>query len=253
MQFRLIEQETNNAAMNMAIDESIYESVAHNKQLPTIRFYKWENNSISLGAFQNQNEINLEECKKNNVEVVRRITGGRAVYHDKVDFTYSVVTPIKIFDNNVSTAYREICSWIINSLKDLGIKSKLENKNDVIVNGKKISGNAAKLMEKGVYLQHGTLIYDIDFELMPKVLNISKGLAKEKIASILEFKKIDNEKVYESLKNNFAKNNDIVVGKLSEEEVGCAALLSRTKYNSIETDKDVLLKGKGVCYALGGN
>jgi len=80
MNWRLIEQQAYNAAMNMAIDEDVYESVASGKQLPTIRFYKWKNNSVSLGTFQNQSEINLEKCKKNNVDVVRRITGGRAVY-----------------------------------------------------------------------------------------------------------------------------------------------------------------------------
>ena len=253
MNWRLLEQQTYNAAMNMAIDEAVYESVASNKQLPTIRFYRWKNNSVSLGAFQNQNEINLEECRKNNVDVVRRITGGRAVYHDKRDFTYSVVAPIKIFDNSVSNAYKEICSWIIDSLKELGIKSKLENKNDIMVDGRKISGNAAKLMEKGVYLQHGTLVYDIDFELMPKDLNISKELAKEKIVSVLEFKKVNQEKVYESLKNNFSKNKNITIESLSKEEIKRAEELSKTKYNSIEVGNDVLLKNKGVCYVKSGN
>lgn len=253
MDWRLLEQQTYDAAMNMAIDEAIYESVASGKQLPTIRFYKWKNNSVSLGAFQNQDEINLEECKKNNVDVIRRITGGRAVYHDKKDFTYSIVAPIKIFDNSVSNAYKEICSWIINSLKDLGIKSKLENKNDIIVNNKKISGNAAKLMEKGIYLQHGTLVYDLDFNLMPKVLNISKDLAKEKIASILQFKKINQNEVYNSLKNSFSKCKEIKIEKLSKEELKRAEELAKTKYNSIEVDKDVLLRNKGACYVLSGN
>ena len=195
----------------------------------------------------------MEECGKNNVEVVRRITGGRAVYHDKVDFTYSVVAPIKIFNDSVSKAYSEICSRIINSLKDLGIKSKLENKNDIIVDGRKISGNAAKLMEKGIYLQHGTLIYDIDFELMPRAMNISKKLAKEKIASVLEFKKINPNKVYELLKNNFCKNKKIKIKNLSKEELKRAEELSKTKYNSIEVPKDTLLRNKGACYVLGGN
>ncbi|HLC61432.1 MAG TPA: biotin/lipoate A/B protein ligase family protein [Candidatus Nanoarchaeia archaeon] len=253
MNWRLIEQQAYNAAMNMAIDEDVYESVASGKQLPTIRFYKWKNNSVSLGTFQNQSEINLEKCKKNNVDVVRRITGGRAVYHDKMDFTYSVVAPIKIFDSSISNAYKEICSWIIGSLNDLGIKSKLENKNDIMVNNKKISGNAAKLMEKGIYLQHGTLVYDIDFELMPKVLNITKELAKEKITSVSEFKKIDNNKVYETLKNNFSKNKEIKIETLSKEELKRAKELATTKYNSTEADKDILLRNKGACYVLSGN
>ena len=253
MNYRLIEQQTNNAAMNMAIDEAIVESVSKNKSLPTIRFYKWKNNSVSLGAFQNQNEINLNECRKNNVEVVRRITGGRSVYHDKADFTYSVVAPIKIFDGSVSNAYMQICSWIINSLKELGIKTKLENKNDIMAGGRKISGNAAKLMDNGVYLQHGTLIYDIDFDLMPKVLNISKLLAKDKIASVLEFKKVGNEKVYEALKNNFSRNKDTEIKGLSNGELKRAEELAKTKYSSTEVSDDVLLRNKGACYVIGGN
>ena len=67
MNWRFIVQQTYNAAMNMAIDEAMCESVANGKS-PTIRFYKWKNNSVSLAANQNQNEINLEACKKNNAE-----------------------------------------------------------------------------------------------------------------------------------------------------------------------------------------
>ena len=179
MNYRLIEQQSYSAPINMAIDHAIYESVANGRELPTIRFYKWKNNSVSIGAYQNPKDIDLNACKKHNVDVVRRMTGGRAVFHDKADFTYSVIAPIKIFNYSIKNAYNEICSWIINSLEDLGIKSSLENKNDIIVDGKKISGNAAKAMDRGIYLQHGTLIYGIDFEIMPKVLNISADLIKD--------------------------------------------------------------------------
>lgn len=253
MEWRLVEQETYGAAMNMAIDHAIYESVANGVILPTIRFYKWMPSSISLGAYQNPNEINLEECKKNNVGVVRRMTGGRAVFHDKADFTYSVIAPIKVFGHSIENAYREICSCIINALQELGINASLENKNDIMFNGRKISGNAAKLMEKGVYLQHGTLVYDIDFDIMPKVLNISEKTAREKIASVLEFKKVNQSKVYESLKNNFIKDKNIKIEKLSKEELKRAEELSKTKYSSINLPENILLKNKGVCYVVSGN
>ena len=198
MKWRLIEQEAYDAAMNMAIDHAIYESVANEREHPTIRFYKWVNSSVSIGAYQNPKEINMDACKKHEIGVVRRMTGGRAVFHDKADFTYSVIAPIKVFNYSIETAYREICSWIINALNDLGIKAALESKNDIVVNDKKISGNAAKAMEKGVYLQHGTLIYDVDFDAMPQVLNIPQDLAKEKIASILELKTHENQRRRES-------------------------------------------------------
>ena len=98
MKWRFIEEEAYSAPMNMAIDHAIYESVANGRELPTIRFYNWENDSVSIGAYQNPKEINLEACKKHNVDVVRRMTGGRAVFHDKADFTYSVIATIKAFN-----------------------------------------------------------------------------------------------------------------------------------------------------------
>ena len=252
MQFRLIEQETYNAAMNMAIDEAIVKSVSDGESLPTIRFYKWKNNSVSIGSNQNQGEINLEFCRKNNIDVVRRITGGRAVYHDGDDFTYSVIAPINIFDNSIKNAYAEICSWIINALKDMGIKSRLQNTNDIMADGKKISGNAAKLFDNKIYLQHGTLVYDIDFNLMPKSLNIPEKTAREKIASVTDFKKISQNKIYETLKTNFIKDKEIKIGKLTKKESKRAEILSK-KYDSIQTDKDTLLRNKGACYVLSGN
>lgn len=252
MHWRFIEQETYNAAMNMAIDEAICESVANSHSFPTIRFYKWQNNSISLAANQNQNEINLGLCKKNNIDVVRRITGGRAVFHNKMDFTYSMIAPISVF-GNIKNAYAEICSWIINALKDLGIKSELKNKNDLMVGGKKISGNAAKLINNKIYLQHGTLVYGIDFNTMPRILNISEETAKKKIASILQFKKINQGNVYEALKNNFIKDKNIKIEKLSKEELAHAKQLAETKYNSIKLPKNIVQKNKGACYVLSGN
>ena len=72
MKWRLIEQATYSAAMNMAIDHAVYESVANEREYPTIRFYKWVNSSVSIGAYQNPKEINLDACKKHSIGVVRR-------------------------------------------------------------------------------------------------------------------------------------------------------------------------------------
>lgn len=252
MNWRLIGQETYSAAMNMAIDHAIYESVANGREQPTIRFYKWQPSSISLGAYQNAREINLLACKRNNIGIVRRMTGGRAVFHDKADFTYSVIAPIRVFNYSIENAYRQICSWIINSLNELGIKASLENKNDIMVDGKKISGNAAKAMDKGIYLQHGTLIYDIDFEVMPKALNISKDAVNEKVTSILQHKKTGQDKVYDALKNNFAKDKETKTENLSKYEIMRAEDLAKIKYSHIALPSGTLLRNKGACYVERG-
>ena len=269
MKWRLIEQQAYDAHMNMAVDHAVYESVANGRELPTIRFYKWNKSSVSLGAYQNPKEINLDACKKHNIGIVRRMTGGRAVYHDKVDFTYSVIAPIRVFNYSIQNAYREICSCIISTLSELGIKAAIENKNDIIVGNKKISGNAAKAMDKGIYLQHGTLIYDIDFDVMPKILNISQDLVKEKVTSILQHKKQSNasefvstsetrsqltqKKVYDTLKNNFDKGKDFKIEELSKYALMRANDLAKTKYSTIMLPIGTLLKNKGACYVESGS
>ncbi|MBI4010420.1 MAG: lipoate--protein ligase family protein [Candidatus Aenigmarchaeota archaeon] len=253
MKWRLIEQNEYSAAMNMAIDHAVYESVANERELPTIRFYKWMPSSISLGAYQNPKEINLDACKKHNIGIVRRMTGGRAVFHDKVDFTYSVIAPIRVFNYNIENAYKEICTCIINALNELGIKAAIENKNDIVVNGKKISGNAAKLMNKGIYLQHGTLIYGIDLDVMPEVLNISKEIVKERVASILQHKKLSQNDVYDALKKNFTKSKDFKTEQLSKFELMRVNDLAKTKYSTIMLPTGTLVKNKGACYVERGS
>ena len=252
MKWRLVEQETHDAAMNMAIDHAIYESVANNRESPTIRFYKWRKNAISLGAYQTPKEINLELCRKHGVETVRRMTGGRAVFHDMADFTYSVIAPIRIFNYSIRKAYSDICYCIIDSLTELGIKSCLENKNDILVDGKKISGNAAKMMDKGVYLQHGTLIYDIDFGVMPLALNITPEAVMNKVTSLTEHKKASQKNAYETLRGNFIFGKDIEVQQLSEFEKMRAGELAQSKYNSIFMPVGSFMKSKGACYVERG-
>lgn len=248
MNWRLIEQKPYSAAMNMAIEHAVYESVANEREQPTIRFYKWLPSSVSIGAYQDCRDINLEACRKHGISVVRRMTGGRAVFHDKNDFTYSVIAPIRVFGYRIDNAYRQICSCVISALKDLGITAALENKNDIFASGKKISGNAAKAMGKGVYLQHGTLVYSIDLEVMPEALNISRELINERATSISHHKKISQEKVYETLKNSFIADKEVKTGDISKFELMRAEDLAKTMYNSVALPAGTLLKNKGACY-----
>jgi len=252
MRWRFVELETYDAAMNMAIDHAIYESVAIGREKPTVRLYKWKNNSVSIGAFQNLHNIDLEACRKHKVDVVRRMTGGRAVFHDKSDFTYSVIAHIRHFRYRVDVAYREICDSLINTLKELGINSKLENKNDIIVNGKKISGNAARALHDGIYLQHGTLIYGIDYSIMPEVMKVPEDIIRMKVTSISKLKKASQEKVHAALKSNFLFGKDYATEKLSESEIERAQELVKNIYSKLDLPFGAVSRDKGVCYVERG-
>src|SRR3989338_8904083 len=137
MLWRIFQEETNTGSFNMAADEYL---LTYSKQ-PCIRFYHWKPACISIGYNQLLSDINVEECKKNNVDIVRRPTGGRAVLHDIHDYTYSVIAPLSLF-GDLQKAYKEICSWLLVAFKEINIKAELNGTNDIVIGKRKISGNA---------------------------------------------------------------------------------------------------------------
>ena len=251
MKWRLVEINEHSAAMNMAIDHAIYESVANKRENPTIRFYRWKDNSVSIGAYQNHRELNLEFCRKSGIDVVRRMTGGRAVFHDKNDFTYSVTAPLKFFNFSITKAYNDICYCIIDALNSLGIRAELRNRNDIVVKGKKISGNAAKMLDKGVYMQHGTIVYDINPELNSKIMNVAEGLFCERAVSIKSLKRASKIRVYNALKDSFTFNKNFKTEPLSDWEMMRALELAEKVYSNIALPSNIIVKNKGACYVEG--
>src|SRR3990167_7105009 len=95
MKWRVIGLETADAFTNMAIDNVIVKAVEAGNSLPTIRFYKWNPHALSIGNDQAETDIDLDYCRRNNIDVVRRLTLRSGVYHPVHDFTYSVIMPLK--------------------------------------------------------------------------------------------------------------------------------------------------------------
>ena len=166
-QWRLLKTENNSAFTNMAIDRAVLVANSKGKAPPTVRFYTWKPPAISIGYFQSlKKKLILDACKDLGVDYVRRITGGGAVFHDK-ELTYSIVIPESNpkVPKNILESYRRICGAVIKGLKHLWIESKYAPINDIIVNSKKISGNAQTRKLKTV-LQHGTILMDVDVDKM---------------------------------------------------------------------------------------
>src|SRR3989338_413794 len=111
--------------------------------LPIIRFYNWNPSSVSLGYYQDISKINIENCTKLKVDYVRRPTGGGSILHDyDKEITYSVVAPLSLYNRNLKEAYRKICEPLLSTLSYLSLNPYISNTNDIMVNNKKISGNA---------------------------------------------------------------------------------------------------------------
>ena len=121
--------------------------------------------TVTLGYFQGlSDEVDREACVRGGVDIVRRVTGGGAVFHD-AELTYSIVLPEThpLARPGILDSYRVLCAGIVEGLSLLGLKGEFVPLNDVLVGGKKISGNA-QTRKRGCMLQHGTILLDVDVD-----------------------------------------------------------------------------------------
>ncbi len=235
--WRVLGYEKAGAAYNMALDEAIAEAVSFRVAGPTLRFYGWEPAAVSIGRFQKLDEVvDLEGCRRLGVDVVRRSTGGGAVFHDR-EITYSVICPEEMMPADINEAYREIGGWTVNALKLIGIDGTFEPINDVLVNGKKISGSAQS-RRKGIFMQHGTLIYDLDRAKMFSVLKVPKDKLEshsladpaERVTSVREQRKVPWEYVAAAMANAFIMNREWYAGDLTSDELARAEVIAKLRY-----------------------
>jgi lipoate-protein ligase A len=183
-EWRLLITKGNAAARNMAIDRAVLEAHSKNKVPPTVRFYTWSPPAISIGYFQGlDEEVDLGICKRLGIDYVRRITGGGAVFHEN-ELTYSIVISESHpeIPKNILDSYARICGAVMKGLTNIGIESRYMPINDIIVNKKKISGNAQTRKLKTV-LQHGTVLTDVDVDKMFSVLKVPNEKIKDKMIS----------------------------------------------------------------------
>ena len=245
--WRIIPFEYNEADFNMAIDEAIYK-LYRKLKVNTLRFYGWKPSTVSIGRHQNlYSEVNLTSVKKSNFQVVRRITGGGAVFHDSEgELTYSVVTNTsEISSNSIEGSYYEIIGRIFEPLMKLGISIDYNQIHcpSVFSNGKKISGNA-QARSGSTILQHGTLLVDYRPEIMYSVLKARPGRTQsDMVASV--YQKITT--VQQQLKKElsvaeFAKfiidellakyPQSFYLGSLNDYERNLAMKIKKSRYQS---------------------
>lgn len=227
---RLLDRSKNSGFMNMAIDEAIAIN-AHETKIPTLSFYSWEPATVTIGYFQSMNaEVDIEKCKIQGIDFIRRITGGGAVFHDK-EITYSFVCTEDsgVVSKDILESYRQICSGVIHGLENLGVQSQFAGINDIVTNGKKVSGNAQTRRHKAV-LQHGTVLLDVDVERMFSILKVPNEKMRDKIISNVKERvcsvksilgrEVEYEEAKKSMVIGFEKafKTEIKPGKLTEKE-----------------------------------
>lgn len=241
--WRVVAFEERSAFENMAIDEAVSNAVSKGESLPTIRFYGWKPSAVSIGYFQSmEKEVRLEECWRLGVDVVRRRTGGGAVYHDcDGEITYSIIAPMPLFPQDIIESYRVICGWIVDAFSTLGLNAEFKPINDIVLGGKKVSGNA-QTRRGGVLLQHGTVLYDLDVRKMFQVLNVSQekisdklvASVEERVTSVKRNSRAKKDAVYDALFAAFTARKKWSLGKYSLKELAEAQELVKSRYSTDE-------------------
>ncbi|PNX52841.1 MAG: lipoate--protein ligase [Thermoplasmata archaeon M9B2D] len=248
-EFRFIDLEVHSAFENMAIDESIMLSMKEGEVGPTLRLYRWLPSAVSIGTFQGMmDEVDIDYCKAENIDVIRRITGGGAVYHDyNGEITYSIIVPKghRLAPDDIIESYKIICKGLTNALNHLGIKSEFKPINDVVTGGKKISGNA-QTRRNSCVLQHGTILLDLDVNVMFQVLKVpsekisDKMIAdvKQRVTSIRDVldRDVPIDELRQALQEGFSEalGINLVRGQLTVEEQHEAKRLAAEKYSTYE-------------------
>lgn len=243
MKIRVLRTGYNNAFLNMGVDEALMLSHNGKKEEITLRVYEWKPSAVSIGYFQSLNEeVDVEKCGQENVDIVRRLTGGGAVYHDK-EVTYSFVCNEKLLNKNIIDSYKQICSGITNGLKLMGINSFFHPINDIIAGTKKISGNA-QTRKNGRILQHGTVLMQVDVNKMFSLLKVSNEkikyamieTVKERVTSVGQLldRTVSNEEVENALINGFKETfkGELIESQLTQEEMTLAEERAEQRFKS---------------------
>ena len=247
--WRLVDQEyPDNPFMNLAVEEAIPRSVGGGKSPNTVRF--WHNsNTIVIGCFQSAKlEVNMDACKQTGTKIVRRFTGGGAVYHDSGNLNYAISLRKGsriVSDENLQSIFQRLSEGAVWGLRSLGVKAEFQPVNDIQVEGKKISG-AAGSMKWNTIFHHGCVLVNSDLAILGKVLNVPRTKLEEKhVASVQKRVKTVRDELGRDLYTTDVRNAivqgiekcygvRVEAGDLTGEERSLAEELYQTKYSRLE-------------------
>jgi lipoate---protein ligase len=223
--------------INLAIEEYALKNLDINE---TYLLFYINEPSIIIGKNQNTvEEINTDYVESNGIHVVRRLSGGGAVYHDLGNLNFSFITKD---DGESFHNFRKFTEPVIEALQKMGINAELSGRNDILAEGRKISGNA-QFSTKGRMFSHGTLLFDSEIEHVVSALRVkqdkieSKGIKsiRSRVANISEFlsEPMDIEQFRSHLlKNIFSDSNNIPEYVLTDEDWSKIHELSKERYQN---------------------
>lgn len=268
--WRFIDSGAGSPSFNMALDEALLDWNSEGKIPPVIRFYGWNPATLSIGYFQKvEREIDMEQVKAHGLGFVRRPTGGRGVLHEH-ELTYSVIISEEHPDmpKTVTEAYRVISEGILKGFHHLGMdayfavprtaeeRDSLKNPRsavcfdapswyELVVEGRKVAGSA-QTRQKGVILQHGSILLDLDEDKLFSLFKYPSDRVKERMQKAFKSKavaineiskeRITIEQAKEAFKRGFAEglNIELEPYELSAEELAYVNKIAKERYEQDE-------------------
>ncbi len=231
--------------LNVALDEVLTEEVGAGRRNPTLRFWDWEEPSVVIGSFQSvRNEIHPDGVARHGITVVRRISGGGAMFMEAGNcITYSLYLPQTLVDGiSFADSYAFLDAWVMAALEKLGINAFYVPLNDIATEHGKIGGAAQKRLANGGMLHHVTMSYDIDADRMVEVLRIGKEKlsdkgtrsAKKRVDPLRRQTGLARTEIIEAMMEVFSGRYAATPSELTQAELDAARERVATKFGTDE-------------------
>jgi lipoate-protein ligase A len=242
--WRLIPPEPTPPLMNMALDEVLTLRVGRGERPPTLRIWGWDRSCVVLGRFQSvRNEVNEREMAAHHVELVRRISGGGAMFIEPEGaITYSIFAPEEMVAGmSFPESYAFFDSWVIDALRELGVEAWYQPLNDITSTGGKIGG-AAQARRGGAVLHHTTMAYQMNTDLMSKILRVGqeklsdKGVksADKRVGPLRQQTDLDRDVIIHHLIGHFRSRFGLVDDQVTDSEFAEAKRLATERFGTPE-------------------
>ena len=241
--WELVHEPPQSPALHMALDDALVDEVSAGRRAPTLRIWEWASPAVVIGRFQSlRNEVDIDAARRHGIEVVRRISGGGAMFIEPGNtITYSIVAPLDMVEGmGFEQAYALMDAWVIAALGELGIQAWYQPLNDIASPAGKIAGAAQARRGKAV-LHHVTMAYDIDADKMLQVLRIGreklsdKGTksAQKRVDPLRSQTGLEREAIIAALVDSFRRRHGgLAAGGLKTDELDRASALASEKFAS---------------------
>ncbi len=245
--WQLVHEPPQSPALHMALDEVVTAEVAAGRRPPTLRVWEWAAPAVVIGSFQSlRNEVDPEGAERHGIQVVRRISGGGAMFIEPGNtITYSLSVPSALVQGlSFADSYAYLDDWVLGALADMGVRAWYQPLNDIATDAGKIAGAAQKRMvaDQGAVLHHVTMAYDIDADKMMEVLRIGKEKlsdkgtrsAKKRVDPLRRQTGLAREAVIERMIASFRGRYGLETGAVSAREMARAQELAESKFGMPE-------------------